>query len=155
VLNDEVVRQLQIPEEVIEGAALEEQEELERREAVYRAGRSLTNVKGKTVILVDDGLATGSTMRAAVQALRLMGPARIIVAAPVGAADTCEMLRNDADAVVCLKAPDNFSAVGRWYLDFTQTTDEEVSELLNQAAWECERSDAPRSTLPCPPINLE
>jgi len=98
-------------------------------------------------------------MRAAVQALRLMGPARIIVAAPVGAADTCEMLRNDADAVVCLKAPDNFSAVGRWYLDFTQTTDEEVSELLNQAAWERgsverERSDAPPLHAPMPSDQL-
>jgi predicted phosphoribosyltransferase len=136
VVNEEVVDQLQIPDDVIDAATIEQQQELERREAAYRAGRQLPDLKNKTVILVDDGLATGSTMRAAVQALRLLRPKAIVVAAPVGAAETCEMLRSDADDVVCLLAPENFSAVGRWYLDFTQTSDEEVSDLLDRAAHE-------------------
>jgi len=136
VVNEEVVEQLQIPEDVIDAATIEQQQELERREAAYRAGRPLPELKNKTVILVDDGLATGSSMCAAVQALRLLGPKAIVVAVPVGAAETCEMLQSDADDVVCLMAPGNFSAVGRWYLDFTQTSDEEVSDLLDRAAHE-------------------
>jgi len=133
VLNQDVVAQLQIPEWQIDQVAAAEQQELERREQAYRDGRPPVPVKDKTIILVDDGLATGASMRAAVQALRLMEPSAIIVAVPVGAPDTCELLRNDADAVVCAVTPENFMAVGRWYEDFSQTTDEEVRELLAQA----------------------
>ncbi len=134
VLNQDVVAQLQIPEWLIDQVAAAEQQELERREQAYREGRPPISVKDKTIILVDDGLATGASMRAAVQALRLMEPSAIIAAVPVGAPDTCELLRNDADAVVCAVTPENFVAVGRWYEDFSQTTDEEVRELLAQAA---------------------
>src|SRR5262249_35039214 len=94
------------------------------------------DVRDKIVILVDDGLATGSTMRAGVAALRRQHPSRIVVAVPVGAADTCEELRSEADEVVCARAPETFFAVGQWYDNFTQTTDEEVRELLQQAAEE-------------------
>jgi len=128
--SHDVVAQLRIPEWLIDQVAAAEQQELERREHAYRDGRPPIPVKDKTVILVDDGLATGASMRAAVEALRLMGPGAIIVAVPVGAPDTCELLRNDADAVVCAVTPENFMAVGRWYEDFSQTTDEEVRELL-------------------------
>lgn len=134
VLNDEVVRQFHISPHSIETAAEEQQAELERREQVYRAGADLIDVKDKTVILVDDGLATGSTMRAAVQALRLLDPAMVVVAVPVGAADTCQNMSKEADLVLCAAAPEDFSAVGRWYSDFSQTTDAEVCDLLSQAS---------------------
>ena len=136
VINEDVVRQFKIPQHVMDAVAAEQQRELERREQMYRAGREPVNVAGKTVILIDDGLATGSTMRAAVQALRLSNAQKIVVAVSVGAADTCENLRSEADQVVCAEAPEDFTAVGRWYVDFTQTTDEEVCELLNRAAHE-------------------
>jgi len=136
VINEDVVRQFKIPQHVMDAVAAEQQRELERREQMYRAGREPLNVAGKTVILIDDGLATGSTMRAAVQALRLSNAQKIVVAVPVGAAATCENLRSEADQVVCAEAPEDFTAVGRWYVDFTQTTDEEVCELLNRAAHE-------------------
>jgi predicted phosphoribosyltransferase len=131
VLNDEVVRALRIPEEVIDAVAAEEQAELERRERTYRDGRPAPDVRGRTVILVDDGLATGSSMRAAVEALRLRGPARIVVAVPVGAPETCAALREIADEVVCAYEPERF---GLWYADFSQTSDEEVRQLLVRAA---------------------
>jgi predicted phosphoribosyltransferase len=131
VLNQEVVRRLRIPESVIGTAAERESEELGRRDRSYRGGRPPSDVTGRTVILVDDGLATGSTMLAAVRALRPQGPGRIVVGAPVAAPDTCELLRADADEVVCLVTPDPFQAVGLWYEDFSQTTDEEVRELLS------------------------
>src|SRR5439155_4801511 len=115
VINEDVVRQFKIPQHVMDAVAAEQQRELERREQMYRAGREPLNVAGKTVILIDDGLATGSTMRAAVQALRLSAAATIVVAVPVGAADTCENLRSEADRVVCSQAPEDFTAVGRWY----------------------------------------
>jgi predicted phosphoribosyltransferase len=134
VLNDEVVRALRIPEEVIDAVAAEEQAELERRERTYRDGRPAPDVRGRTVILVDDGLATGSSMRAAVEALRLRGPARIVVAVPVGAPETCAALREIADEVVCAYEPERFAAVGLWYADFSQTSDEEVRQLLVRAA---------------------
>ena len=130
VLNHEVVRRLRIPESVIGTAAERESEELGRREWSYRGARPPPDVTGRIAILVDDGLATGSTMLAAVRALRPQGPGRIVVGAPVAAPDTCELLRADADEVVCLVTPDPFQAVGLWYEDFTQTTDEEVRELL-------------------------
>jgi len=130
VLNEDVVRGLQIPEATIDAVAAEEQRELERRERAYRDDRPPPKVRGRTVILVDDGLATGSTMRAAVAALRQQHPARIIVAVPVASGSTCEEMQEVADDVVCALTPENFRAVGLWYEDFSQTTDEEVHELL-------------------------
>jgi predicted phosphoribosyltransferase len=136
VLNDEVVRSLQIPDEVIDSVAEEEQQELGRRERLYRGDRPPLDVRGKTIILVDDGLATGASMRAAVAALRQMGPAGIVVAVPVGATETCWDLRNEADEVVCGHTPEPFRAVGLWYEDFSQTSDVEVRELLERARGE-------------------
>jgi predicted phosphoribosyltransferase len=130
VLNDEVVRGLDIPDYVIDAVAAREQQELERRERTYRDGRPPPDIRGKTVILVDDGLATGATMQAAVKALRQQQPARIIVAVPTAAAETCEKLKTEADEVICAMTPQPFYGVGRWYDDFSQTTDEEVRDLL-------------------------
>ena len=130
VLNDEVVQWLGISGDQIDAISREEQHELERRETVYRSGRSLPSLTGRIVILVDDGLATGSTMRAAVQAVKQQQPARVIVAVPVGARDTCDDLRQAADSVVCARTPTPFSAVGQWYRNFEQTSDEEVRQLL-------------------------
>jgi putative phosphoribosyl transferase len=134
VLNEDLVRTLRIPEEEIDAVAAQEQRELERREREYRSGRPAPDVRGRIVILVDDGLATGSTMRAAVAALRRQHPARIIVAVPVGAAETCEDFGADADEVICARTPEPFYAVGLWYGDFAQTSDEEVHDLLELAA---------------------
>jgi predicted phosphoribosyltransferase len=136
VLNDQVVRGLSIPDSVIDAVANWELRELERRERVYRGNRPPPDVTGKTVILVDDGLATGSTMLAAVQALRKLGPARIVVAVPVASPDTCELLKEHVDETVCATMPEPFYAVGLWYRDFSQTTDEEVRELLERSAAE-------------------
>ena len=133
VLNDEVVEQLKIADRVIDAAAREEQRELERREREYRAGRPAPEIKDHVVILIDDGLATGSTMRAAAQALRQRNPKRIVVAVPVGAAATCEEVRDEVDEVICAVAPEQFYAVGMWYEDFLQTSDEEVKTLLDEA----------------------
>ncbi len=133
VLNADVVAWYRIPDAIIDEAAREEQAELERRERVYREGRPAVPLNGKIVLLIDDGLATGSTMKAAVQAVRARGPARILVAVPVGAPDTCRDLEQIADEVVCARAPERFAAVGQWYRDFSQTTDEEVRELLHEA----------------------
>jgi predicted phosphoribosyltransferase len=119
---------------VVDAVATWELRELERRERLYRGDRPPPDVRGKTVILVDDGLATGSTMLAAVRALRLQGPARIVVAVPVAAPDTCELLKAYVDEVVCAATPEPFYAVGLWYRDFSQTTDEEVRELLSGSA---------------------
>jgi predicted phosphoribosyltransferase len=134
VLNEEVVRALEVTPEELAEASSRERRELERREAAYRAGRPSPEVRGRTVILVDDGLATGSTMRAAVAALRRRQPARIVVAVPVGAADTCADLAEAADEVVCVRSPRPFLSVGSWYDDFRQTSDAEVSGLLQSAA---------------------
>jgi len=150
VINEDVVRQFRVRENIMEAAAQEQLEELARREGAYRQGREPIDVTGKMVILVDDGLATGSTMRAAVLALRQLEPDAIIVAVPVGAADTCENLRDSADVVICLETPENFSAVGRWYVDFTQTTDDEVCELLNQSAHEHLEDAGKKAALPRP-----
>jgi predicted phosphoribosyltransferase len=136
VLNDEVVRVLHIPDEEIDAVAAEEERELERREQAYRDGRPAPDARGRIAILIDDGLATGSTMRAAVAALRQQGPARIVVAVPVGAAETCAELQEEADEAVCARTPEPFYAVGLWYEDFAQTTDEEVHELLQRATEE-------------------
>jgi putative phosphoribosyl transferase len=134
VLNDDVVRTLGIADDVIDAVAEKEERELARRERAYRDDRPPPDVRGKIVLLVDDGLATGSTMRAAVAALRRQGPARIVVAVPVGAAETCAEMAEEADEAVCARTPDPFYAVGLWYEDFTQTTDEEVHDLLQRAA---------------------
>jgi predicted phosphoribosyltransferase len=132
VLNDDVVEQLFIPAGVIDSVSANELRELERRERAYRGNRPEPEVRGKTVILVDDGLATGSTMRAAVAALRQQRPARIIVAVPVSAPQTCNEYRMGVDEIVCATTPEPFYGVGRWYKDFSQTTDEEVRDLLEQ-----------------------
>jgi predicted phosphoribosyltransferase len=134
VLNEDVVRWYRIPEEVIDEVAREEQAELERRESVYRAGRSPVEVSDRVVVLVDDGLATGSSMKAAVRAVRARTPSRIVVAVPVGAPETCRELATIADEVVCARTPADFSAVGQWYRDFSQTTDDEVRQLLSEAS---------------------
>jgi len=126
------VRMLRPTESDIRRVEAAELRELERREAEYRGGRPPLDVRGKTVILVDDGLATGSTMRAAVAALRRLGPARIVVAVPVGARETCEEFEGEADEAICAREPEPFHAVGLWYEDFSQTSDEEVRELLTR-----------------------
>ncbi|HEX2971239.1 MAG TPA: phosphoribosyltransferase [Tepidisphaeraceae bacterium] len=130
VLNRNVVDSMEIPQDVIDAVAAEEQRELERREKAYRGDRPLPEIRGRTVILVDDGLATGATMRAAVSAIRQQQPARLVVAVPVGPEDSCEELRRAADEVVCPMRPEPFYAIGLWYEDFAQTTDSEVRDLL-------------------------
>jgi erythromycin esterase-like protein/predicted phosphoribosyltransferase len=130
VLNDQIVNGLGIPSYVIDAVAAQEQQELERRERLYRGGRPPPDVRGRTLILVDDGLATGATMRAAVMALRQLQPARIVVATPTASPETCEELRSEVDEVICAITPEPFLAVGHWYEDFSQTTDDEVRDLV-------------------------
>jgi len=134
VLNLDVIRQLQISSGILEATAAAEQRELERRERAYRRGRNPLGIAGRTVIVVDDGLATGASMSAAVRALHGKDPARIIVAVPVGAAETCDRLNSEADELICGIKPNPFGAIGLWYKDFTQTTDAEVCELLDRLA---------------------
>src|SRR6267143_1945433 len=133
VLNDDAVEYLGIPSRVIDSVAANELRELERREREYRGDRPEPDVRGKTVILVDDGLATGSTMRAAAAALRQQNPARIVVAVPVSAPQTCDEYRMGVDEIICAMTPEPFFGVGLWYEDFSQTTDEEVRDLLERA----------------------
>jgi putative phosphoribosyl transferase len=133
VLNHDLVQKIGVPAQMIEATTRRELAELERREAVYRAGRPPLQLRGCSVILVDDGLATGATMQVAVKAVRNAEPARIIVAVPVGAPETCSEMKKEADEVICYCTPDPFHAVGLWYEDFSQTTDEEVMKLLEQA----------------------
>jgi putative phosphoribosyl transferase len=133
VFNGEVVNALRIPDEVIDAVSTEEFVELERREKAYRAGLPSLDVEDKTVIVVDDGIATGSTMLAAVSALRQLSAARIVVAAPVIAASACREIQRQAAEVVAVRIPERFYAVGQWYEDFSQTSDEEVRDLLAQA----------------------
>src|ERR1700736_3113316 len=130
VLNDQIVERLGIPDHLIDAVAARELQELSRRERLYRDGRPPPNVRGRTVILVDDGLATGATMHAAISALRQQEPARIVVAVPTASPETCEAMRAEVDDVVCAITPEPFHAVGLWYQDFSQTTDEEVRDLL-------------------------
>jgi predicted phosphoribosyltransferase len=134
VLSEDVIRWSGIPGHQIEAVARRELAELQRREREYRRGRALTELQGRTVILVDDGLATGSTMRAAIQAVRAHKPARVVVAVPVGAPSTCQEFADITDETVCARTPEPFSAVGQWYRDFSQTTDEEVRALLQEHA---------------------
>lgn len=133
VLNDEVINWLRPSAHVVEAVARAELAELDRRDRLYRGGRPLLPLDGRVAILVDDGLATGSTMRAAVQAVRQLRAARVVAAAPVGARDTCDALRLVADDIVCVLSPDRFVAVGAWYLDFSETSDDEVRRLLRAA----------------------
>jgi predicted phosphoribosyltransferase len=134
VLNEDVVRTLGIPDEVIDTVAAKEERELERRERDYREGRPPVDVQGRTVILVDDGLATGSSMRVAVLALKRKRPAQIVVAVPVAAPTTCAEFESEVDQIICAVTPEPFQSVGQWYADFSQTSDEEVRDLLRQAA---------------------
>jgi putative phosphoribosyl transferase len=134
VLNGDVVTAYNIPPHVIRRVAEEETRELQRRLQDYRGNRPLPRLNGETVVLVDDGLATGSTMRAAVTAVRRQQPRAVVVAVPVAAESTCQELKPHVNEIVCLKTPPDFTAVGLWYDDFSQTTDEEVRQLLAQAA---------------------
>jgi predicted phosphoribosyltransferase len=136
VLNEDVLGALEIPEHVIRAVAAHELEELRRRERLYRGERPGPEIRGRTIILVDDGIATGSTMRAAVTALRGLEPARIVIAVPTAAPSTCAELANVADKCVCCVMPHPFFAVGVWYDNFEQTTDEEVRDLLERASSE-------------------
>jgi putative phosphoribosyl transferase len=134
VLNEDVLRYVPTSRSMIDLVAEREGRELERREKSYRGNRPPLNVEGRTVIVVDDGLATGSTMRAAVRALQKMKPRAIVVAVPVGAPSTCAELGAEVDEMICLRTPEPFQAVGLWYDDFSQTTDAEVHELLEAVA---------------------
>jgi predicted phosphoribosyltransferase len=130
VINEDVVRSLGIPDAVIDRVASKELIELSRREQAYRGNRPEPDIRGKTIILVDDGLATGSTMRAAVRALRTKQPAKIVVAVPIAAPETCDALAREVDEMVCAVTPEPFYAVGLWYDDFDQTSDDDVRALL-------------------------
>jgi predicted phosphoribosyltransferase len=133
VMNEDVLESYPVSQAAIEAVARSERLELDRRERAYRDGRPPVPIEGRSVILVDDGLATGSTMRAAVLAVRRLHPTRVVVAVPVGAWQTCRALREVADEVVCAFTPEPFRAVGLWYTDFSQTTDDEVRQLLSRA----------------------
>lgn len=133
VLDEELIRVARVSAMEIGRITAAEQAELERRERRYRGDRPFPDLRGKTAILVDDGLATGATMRAAVTALRIEGPTRVVVAVPVAALETCNALRALADEVICAVTPDPFHAVGLWYDDFSQTTDDEVHALLERS----------------------
>lgn len=134
VLNPQIIEALYIPESIIDTAAQREQHELERREHAYRGGKPPLDVGGKTVILVDDGLATGATMAAAVTGVRALGAKRVVVAVPTAAPETCQAFEQLVDVTICVETPNPFYGVGMWYVDFSQTTDEEVCELLASAA---------------------
>ncbi|HEX6035258.1 MAG TPA: phosphoribosyltransferase [Anaerolineales bacterium] len=133
VLNRDIIRMLSVPDEVIDFVARRELQELQRREKLYRGDRPSPDVHNRTIILIDDGLATGASMRAAIAGLRAQHPARIIVAVPTAAPDVCAMFRSEVDEIVCAITPEPFYGVGRWYENFSQTTDEEVRILLEEA----------------------
>jgi putative phosphoribosyl transferase len=134
VLDDRVVRTARVTRAELDAVTAAEERELERRERQYRGDRPPPDVAGRTVILIDDGLATGATMRAAVEALRQEGAARVVVAVPIAPPETCDAFRDIVDDIVCARTPEPFYAVGLWYEDFSQTTDEEVHDLLERAA---------------------
>ena len=141
VLNEDVIRAIPHADAAIEAVTAREAAELERREQTYREGRPPPELRNRIVILVDDGLATGATMRAAVKALRQSGAAKIVVAVPVGPPDTCREVKQEADETICLSTPEFFQAVGQYYEDFSQTSDEDVRQLLGQAEQELHRTD--------------
>ena len=145
ILNDEIVQGARVREQQIEAVTSREKQELHRRERLYRGTLPPPNLEDRTVVLVDDGLATGATMRAAVEAVRKLGPRRVIVAVPVAAPSVCREFETIADEIVCLEQPERFSALGLWYEDFSQTTDAEVQELLRSAA---ERENIPSLVRP-------
>jgi predicted phosphoribosyltransferase len=151
VLDHAMVQRLRIRAAEVERAVASERRELERREGAYREGRDPPQLEGKIAILVDDGLATGSTMRAAARAVRQHRPARVVVAVPVAAAETCNDFGDDADEVVCVLTPTELYAVGLWYDDFSQTTDDEVRELLALAAASRRPSTAETADAPSRP----
>jgi predicted phosphoribosyltransferase len=136
VINRDAIQALGIADHLVEEIARREQEELSRRERLYRGNRPAPNLTGKTVILVDDGLATGSTMRSAAAAIKQQSPSRLVVAVPVAARSTCDELAQDVDQVVCAVTPFPFFAVGQWYSDFSETSDDEVRDLLERTARE-------------------
>ena len=152
VLSEDLIRDLAIPRALIQQVAVRERLELERRDRLFRGNRQPSILRDRTIILVDDGLATGSTMEAAIVALRAQAPAKIVVAAPVGARDTCERLGRLADRVVCLATPEPFNAVGLWHEQFSQTTDEEVTRLLALADGSV-RPSSSRSTKRANPVS--
>jgi len=139
VLNEDVMRSIPYADAAIEAVTAKETAELQRREQIYRQGRPAPELRDRIVILVDDGLATGATMRAAVKALRERGAAKIVVAVPVGPPDTCQELAHEADEAICLSTPPFFQAVGQYYEDFSQTSDDDVCTLLTRAAQEISR----------------
>ena len=141
VLNEDVVRAIPHATEAIEAVTAKETAELQRREQIYREGRPPPELRDKIVILVDDGLATGATMSAAVKALRQQGAAKIVVTVPVGPPDTCQEVGQQADETICLSTPPFFQAVGQYYEDFSQTSDDDVRELLTRAALASEAHD--------------
>jgi putative phosphoribosyl transferase len=136
VLNEEIIQRLNIPKSAVEAATREEEQELSHSELAFRGGREPVEIEGRTVILVDDGLATGATMRAAVRVLRQKHPAHLTAAVPIGSKDTCDHFRTEVDELICGDSPEPFFAVGTWYANFLPTTDEEVKRLLNHAAHE-------------------
>ncbi len=146
-LNPEIVEALRISPLDIEAVTNREAKELKRRERAYRGDRPALDVSGRTVILVDDGIATGSGMRAAVSALRQMNPARIVIAVPVAPASTCDHLRQEVDDLVCLAMPEPFYGVGQFYYDFSQVSDQEVNELLDRAARAIKKQDDPEAAV--------
>jgi putative phosphoribosyl transferase len=133
VLNTLLIRELRMSPELVNAVAAQEQKELERRERAYRGDRPAPEVRGKTVILIDDGLATGASMLAAIRALRQKEPAEMVAAVPVAAAETCSELQSEVDRMVCVVTPEPFYSVGRWYQNFSETTDGEVRDLLQRA----------------------
>ena len=134
VLNEDIIRFLNISDEMIDAIAAMEQRELERREHVYRGNRPKPDLRDQTIILVDDGLATGASMRAAIQSLRSQKPARIVAAVPTAAPETCAEFEDEVDEIICATTPQPFMGVGAWYQQISQTTDQEVRQLLEQAA---------------------
>jgi predicted phosphoribosyltransferase len=144
VLNKEIIKLLNIDEASIDAAITRERTELERRNKLYRRGMPAPDIQGKTIILVDDGLATGETMRAAIVSLRDAGAARIVVAVPVGTTSACRKIRQEADDLVCLYTPEPFFGVGQWYDNFVQTTDEEVLALLGQETTHRRTTETPK-----------
>ncbi|HJQ11340.1 MAG TPA: phosphoribosyltransferase [Gemmatimonadaceae bacterium] len=141
ILDRQLIEMYDIPSDAIENVTESEQRELERREKLYRDDRPSPDVRDRTAILIDDGLATGSTMRAAVQALRQESARKVVVAVPIAPPDTCEAMRQEVDDIICAITPDPFLAVGVWYADFSETSDEEVRELLLRAAQELPEND--------------